>query len=92
LRNKRLNGANVNLEDKTSADGKSSKAAMKPISHAPENRWGAWVTDFGDFVCVDDDGNALGSNFTDRPSQPGHRQPDYRSTGYWGGGILYAKE
>jgi outer membrane autotransporter protein len=55
----------VNLEDRADADGKSSKAVGEPIlQRAAENRWGVWVTGFGDFVNVDGDGNANGYNFT----------------------------
>jgi subtilase-type serine protease len=63
--NMNVNGATVNLEDRADADGKSSKAVVEPIlQHAPENRWGVWVTGFGDFVNVDGDGNAQGYDFT----------------------------
>jgi outer membrane lipase/esterase len=38
---------------------------VEPIlQHAPENRWGVWVTGFGDFVNVDGDGNAHDYDFT----------------------------
>ncbi|MBV8330046.1 MAG: autotransporter domain-containing protein, partial [Verrucomicrobia bacterium] len=57
--NMKVNGATVN------PDGKSSK---KPVEQAmqprAENRWGVWVTGFGDFVNVDADGNANGYDFT----------------------------
>jgi outer membrane autotransporter protein len=63
--NMQVNGATVNLEDNAGADGKSSKGVVEPIlQHAPENRWGVWVTGFGDFVNVDGDGNGQGYNFT----------------------------
>ena len=63
--NMKVNGATVNLEDRADADGKSSKAVVEPVlQHGPENRWGVWVTGFGDFVDVDGDGNAQGYNFT----------------------------
>jgi len=63
--NMKINGATVNLEDRADADGKSSKAVVEPIlQHAPENRWGVWMTGFGDFVDVNGDGNAPGYNFT----------------------------
>jgi outer membrane autotransporter protein len=63
--NMKVNGATVNLEDRADADGKSSKSVVEPILRpAPENRWGVWVTGFGDFVSVDADGNAKGYNFT----------------------------
>jgi outer membrane autotransporter protein len=61
--NMKVNGATVN--DKAGPDGKTSKAVVEPVlQHAPENRWGVWVTGFGDFVNVDGDGNAQGYNFT----------------------------
>jgi fibronectin-binding autotransporter adhesin len=60
--NMKVNGATVN--DKAT-DGKTSQAVMEPVmQQAPENRWGVWVTGFGDFVNVDGDGNAQGYNFT----------------------------
>jgi autotransporter-associated beta strand protein len=63
--NLKVNGATVNLEDKADADGKSSKAVIEPVlQHAPENRWGVWVTGFGDFVDVNSDGNGQGYDFT----------------------------
>jgi outer membrane autotransporter protein len=63
--NMTLNGATANLEDRTDADGKSSKATVEPVlQHTSENRWGVWVTGFGDFVSVDGDANAKGYNFT----------------------------
>jgi hypothetical protein len=58
--NMRANNATVNFQDRADADGKSSKAIVEPIlQHLPENRWGVWVTGFGDFVDVDGDGNIL---------------------------------
>jgi len=80
--NMKVNGATVNLEDRADADGKSSKAVVEPIlQHAPGNRWGVWVTGFGDFVNVDGDGNAQGYDFTTGGSHLGHRLPHHRSTG-----------
>jgi Autotransporter beta-domain len=61
--NMKVNGDTVN--DKAGSDGKTSKAVLEPLlQHAPKNRWGVWVTGFGDFVNVDGDGNAQGYNFT----------------------------
>jgi outer membrane autotransporter protein len=81
-----LNGATVNLENRADADGKSSKAAVEPIlQHAPENRWGVWVTGFGDFVNVDGDGNAQGYNFTTGGVSLGI---DYRITDQLAIGIM----
>jgi outer membrane autotransporter protein len=38
---------------------------VEPILQpGPENRWGVWVTGFGDFVTVDSDANAKGYDFT----------------------------
>jgi outer membrane autotransporter protein len=60
--NMNVNGATVNLYDRADADGKS---LVEPVlQHTPENRWGVWMTGFGDFVNVDGDGNARGYNFT----------------------------
>jgi len=56
--NMKVNSATVNLEGKASVDGKSSQNVVEPILQpGPENRWGVWVTGFGDFVNVDGDGN-----------------------------------
>ena len=61
--NMKVNGASVNLE--AGVDGKSSKGVVEPVlKPARENRWGVWVTGFGDFVSVDADANAAGYNFT----------------------------
>jgi fibronectin-binding autotransporter adhesin len=63
--NMKLNGAAVNLEDKATVDGKSSKSPLEQaLQPGPENRWGVWVTGFGDFVNVDSDSNANGYDFT----------------------------
>ena len=57
--NMKINGAAVNL------DGKSSKStAEQVLQPGPQNRWGVWVTGFGDFVNVDSDSNARGYDFT----------------------------
>jgi outer membrane autotransporter protein len=63
--NMNVNGTTVNLYDRADADGKSSKAVVEPVlQHTPDNRWGVWMTGFGDFVDVDGDGNGRGYNFT----------------------------
>jgi outer membrane autotransporter protein len=63
--NMKVNGGNVTRDDKAPVDGKSPKNVLEPILQpAPENRWGVWVTGFGDFVTVDSDANAQGYNFT----------------------------
>jgi outer membrane autotransporter protein len=57
--NMKVNGASVNL------DGKSSKSTVEQVLQpGPQNRWGVWVTGFGDFVNVDSDSNAKGYDFT----------------------------
>ena len=84
--NMRVNSATVNLEDRADADGKSSKAVVEPIlQHASENRWGVWVTGFGDFVNVDGDGNAQGYNFTTGGVSLG---VDYRITDQLAIGVM----
>ena len=64
--NMNLGGAKVYLEqDGTVDDGKGSKNPVQPVlAPSPENRWGVWVSGFGDFVNVDGDGNGKGYNFT----------------------------
>ena len=83
--NMKINSATVNLEDKAPVDGKSTpvQQAMQP---GPENRWGVWVTGFGDFVNVDADYNAKAYNFTTggfqrRGRLPSDRLPDSGSHG-----------
>jgi outer membrane autotransporter protein len=45
--------------------GKEIKEAPpSPLQPAPGNRWGVWVTGFGDFVNVDNEGSVQGYNFT----------------------------
>jgi outer membrane autotransporter protein len=63
--NMKVNGAAVSPEGKATVDGKTSKGVVEPmLQPGRENRWGVWVTGFGDFVNVDADGNANGYNFT----------------------------
>jgi outer membrane autotransporter protein len=63
--NMKVNGATVNTDDRSAGDGKTSKAVVEPILQpGPGNRWGVWMTGFGDFVSVDGDANANGYNFT----------------------------
>ena len=68
-------------------DGKSLKNIVEPILQASleENRWGVWVTGFGDFVSVDDDSNAIGYSFTTGGVSLGL---DYRVTDYLALGIM----
>jgi outer membrane autotransporter protein len=82
--NMKVNGATVN--DKAGPDGKTSEAVMEPVlQHAPYNRWGVWVTGFGDFVNVDGDANAQGYNFTTGGVSLGL---DYRLTGQLAIGVF----
>jgi outer membrane autotransporter protein len=63
--NVKVNEATVNLEDKATVNGSASKSTVEPILQpGPENRWGVWMTGFGDFVTVDADSNAQGYDFT----------------------------
>src|SRR5208283_162118 len=63
--NMKVKGVTVNLEDKAIVDGKSSRNAVEQtLQPAAENRWGIWVTGFGDFVNVDANSNAKGYDFT----------------------------
>ena len=39
-------------------------AAPSVVQQSPENRWGVWVTGYGDFVNVEDDGMVKGYDFT----------------------------
>ena len=82
--NMKVNGATVNLEDRADANGKG--AVVEPIlQHSPENRWGVWVTGFGDFVNVDGDGNANGYDFTTGGVSLG---VDYRITDQLAIGVM----
>ena len=82
----KVNGATVNTDDKSVVDGKSSKAVMEPILWpGPENRWGVWMTGFGDFASVDADANASGYNFTTGGVSLGI---DYRITDQWAIGVM----
>jgi autotransporter-associated beta strand protein len=84
--NMKVNGATVNLEDRADANGVSSKAVVEPVlQHTAENRWGVWVTGFGDFVNVDGDGNSQGYNFTTGGVSIG---VDYRITDQLAIGVM----
>lgn len=53
------------VEGKGVVDGKSSKEVLPaPMAPTPQNRWGVWVTGFGDFVSVDSEADRIGYNFT----------------------------
>jgi outer membrane autotransporter protein len=82
----KVNGATVNVEPRTGADGKSAKSVLEPVLQpGPENRWGVWVSGFGDFVNVDGDGNAQGYNFTTGGVSIGI---DYRITDHLAIGVM----
>jgi outer membrane autotransporter protein len=49
------------MEGKGTTGGKQVTSVLQP---SPENRWGVWVTGYGDFVNVEDDGSAKGYDFT----------------------------
>src|SRR5271165_75403 len=84
--NMKVNGATANREDKTAVDGKTSKSVVEPVLQpGPENRWGVWVTGFGDFVNVDGDGNAKGYDFTTGGVSVG---VDYRITDHLAIGVM----
>ena len=41
------------------------RTLLEPVLQSgPENRWGVWLTGFGNFVDVDSDSNAKGYDFT----------------------------
>jgi outer membrane autotransporter protein len=63
--NIKVNGAQTEHDGKTSLDGKSAPSVVEPVlQSSPQNRWGVWLTGFGDFVSVDSEENAHGYDFT----------------------------
>jgi fibronectin-binding autotransporter adhesin len=74
--NMKVNTATVNLEDKATV-GSSKNPVEQAMQPGPENRWGVWMTGFGDFVDVDADYNAKGYDFTTGGASLGI---DYRLT------------
>jgi outer membrane autotransporter protein len=64
--NMNLAAPKVYLEQDGSVDdGKADKNPVQSVMQpSPENRWGVWVSGFGDFVHVDGDGNGKGYDFT----------------------------
>jgi outer membrane autotransporter protein len=84
--------SNVNYPT-TSKEGKElvgkdlKEPAPSPLQPAPENRWGVWVTGYGDFVNVDDDGLAKGYRYTTGGMTVGidYRVMDHFVVGLMGG-------
>ena len=73
-------------EGKGAVEGKTTEeVAPSTAQPAPENRWGAWVTGFGDFVNVDDEGLAKGYDFTTGGFTIGI---DYRLTKHFAVGLM----
>ena len=74
------------MEGKGVADGKQVETnAPSPVQPSPENRWGVWVTGYGDFVNVDDDGTSKGYDFTTGGVSLGI---DYRLTEHFVVGLM----
>jgi T5SS/PEP-CTERM-associated repeat protein len=73
------------LEGKQVTSGKGTTETTSALQPAPGNRWGVWTTGFGDFVNVDDDGQAKGYDFTTGGLTVGI---DYRLTEHFVVGIM----
>jgi outer membrane autotransporter protein len=52
------------VEGKGAVEGKGKEVVPPVLQPSPENRWGVWVTGYGDFTDVDDDGPRRGYNYT----------------------------
>ena len=68
-------------------EGKSEKSVVQPqpaLLPVRENRWGVWVSGFGDFVSLDSDNGAQGYNFTTGGVMLG---VDYRITDHFAIGL-----
>ena len=83
--NMKVNGATVNLEDKATRTENLQRRRRTDSPAGPENRWGVWVTGFGDYVNVDGDGNANGYDFTTGGVSLG---VDYRLTDQLAIGVM----
>jgi outer membrane autotransporter protein len=78
------------LTGKEAAEGKGMLAgkqqvAPSPLQPSPENRWGIWITGYGDFVNVEEDGSSNGYNFTTGGVTVG---VDYRLTQHFVVGLM----
>ena len=63
--NVKVNGAETERDGKSSLDGKSAQSVVEPVlQSSPQNRWGVWLTGFGDFVSIDSEEHAYGYDFT----------------------------
>jgi outer membrane autotransporter protein len=72
------------MEGKGVVDGKQAPSPS-PLRPSPQNRWGVWVSGYGDFVNVDDDGAAKGYDFTTGGVSVG---VDYRLTQHFVVGLM----
>jgi outer membrane autotransporter protein len=72
------------VQRKEDLSGKQT-AGPSPLQPGPENRWGLWITGYGDFVNVEDDGAAKGYDFTTGGMSLGI---DYRLTPHFVIGIM----
>jgi autotransporter-associated beta strand protein len=85
--NMKMNGGATAPGGKAMVDGKSTGGgAVEPVFQSGcDNRWGVWVTGFGDFVSVDGDANARGYQFTTGGVTLGL---DYRLTDHFVIGVM----
>jgi outer membrane autotransporter protein len=85
--NMKMNGGATAPSGKAVGDGKSAGGSpLEPVFQSGcDNRWGVWVTGFGDFVNVDGDANASGYHFTTGGVTLGL---DYRVTDHFAIGVM----
>jgi outer membrane autotransporter protein len=69
----------------TSTTGKGIVEKQPVLAPTPENRWDVWVNGWGDWVNVDNDGQAKGYNFTTGGFLMG---VDYRITDHFAVGLM----